>query len=156
LAEADRVLKAAEERQCRQEKQDYLAESTVAALQACGFMLDGISQSPQGAGTDILIQVHKIDGRALTVSVPHQEGAIKWDPYGFARGIEQGSDGQPAAVCDEAVDEIEAVQERLSADYGVETCKLTWAGQDLNRPRKIRRPGSRFRQQSARQARKAK
>ncbi len=142
LAEAERLLKAAEERQFLQEKQDYIAESTVAALQACGFTVDGISQLPQGAGTAILIQVHRLDGRALAVSVP-QDGAIQWSVNGFPMQVVAGSNGQPAAVCDEAVDQIKAVQERLSTDYGVETSELTWAGQDPNRPIKAAKSRSR-------------
>jgi hypothetical protein len=135
LAEAERVLKAAEERQRDQEKQDYIAQSTVAALQACGFMIDGISQVPQGTSTDILIQVYRPDGRELAVSVP-QEGAIRWSVNGFPMQVVAGSNGQPAATCDEAVDQIKAIQDRLSTDYGVETCALTWAGQDPNLPTK--------------------
>jgi hypothetical protein len=105
---------------------------------------------------DVVIHVHKLDGRGLTVSVPHENGPLTWDPYGFARGIEPGSDGRPAAVCDEAVEEIEAVQERLRADYGVETCKLTWAGQDPNRPRKTAKKNrGQVRQQSSQRTRQA-
>lgn len=157
LAEAERVLRAAEERQCRQEKQDYIAESTVAALQACGFMVDGISQSPQGAGTDILIQVHKMDGRGLAVSVPHQEGAIKWEVRGgFPMQVIPGSNGQPAAVCDEAVNEIKEVQERLDKDYGVETCALTWASQDPNLPIKAAKDRNRRVSHNAQRTREAR
>ena len=157
LAEADRILKAAEERQCRQQNQDYIVQSTVGALQECGFIVDAINQSPQDGNMDIVIQVHKLDGRGLTVSVPHEKGSLTWDPHGFARGIEQGSDGRPAAVCDEAVEEIEAVQERLGADYGVETCKLTWAGQDPNRSRKVtKKSGSHVRSQSSQRTRQAR
>lgn len=141
LAETEQVLKAAEDRQRRQEKQDYIAESTLAALHACGFMVDRISEPPQGESADILIQVHRLDGRALAVNVP-QEGAIQWSVDGFPMQVVAGSNGQAATVCDEAVDQIEAIQKRLSTDYGVETSELTWAGQDPNRPRKAakRRP----------------
>lgn len=135
FAETEQVVKEAEERQCRQEKQNYIAESTVAALQACGFMVDGVSQASQGMTTDILIQVHRLDGRALAVNVP-QEGAIQWAVNGFPMQVVAGNNGQPAAICDEAVDQIMAIQDRLNTDYGVETDALTWAGQDPNRPRK--------------------
>lgn len=152
LAEAERVLKAAEERESRQQNQDYIVQSTVAALQECGFIVDAINQSPQEGSTDMVIHVHKPDGRGMAVSVPHQEGALKWNPHGFPMGNEQGTDGRPVAVCDEAVDEIEAVQERLSTAYGVETCKLTWAGQDPNRPKKAtKKARSRVHQQSSQQ-----
>jgi hypothetical protein len=154
LGEVERVLKAAEERQCCQEQQDYIAQSTVAALQECGFTVDGMSQSPQGDG-GIVIQVHKWDGRGFAVSVP-KDGPLGWSPYGFSMEIEEGSNGQPATVCDEAVAEIEAVQDRLNKDYGVETCALTWAGQDPNRAVKATksrgRPAS-YRSQRAREAR---
>lgn len=135
LAEAERVLNAAEERQSGQERQDYIAQSTVAALQECGFTVDVINQSPQGVGTDIVIQARKSDGRAIAVNVP-KEGPLGWAPYGFSMGVEEGSDGLPATVCDEAVEEIEAVQGQLKG-YGVETCRLKWAGQDQNRSVKV-------------------
>ncbi|MGM0485886.1 MAG: hypothetical protein ACQESR_03885 [Planctomycetota bacterium] len=146
LVEVKRVIEAAEERECRQERQNYIAESTVKALQACGVMVDGISQSPQGASTDIVIHVHRLDGRALAVSVP-QEGAIKWSVNGFPMHVEAGSNGQPATVCDEAVSHIEEVQERLDKEYGVETSTLTWAGQDPNRPRKAAKKRPRYARQ---------
>jgi hypothetical protein len=156
-AEVDRVLKAAEERQCHQQNQEYFVQSTVGALQDCGFIVDAISQSPQDGSTDTVIQVHKLDGRGMTVSVPHGNGPLTWDPYGFPRRIEQGSDGCPAAVCDEAVEEIEAVQERLSADYGVETSQLTWVGQDPNRPGKVtRKNGCQVRPHSSQQTLQAR
>lgn len=141
LAEAEQVLKAAEERQCAQERQDYIAQSTVAALQECGFTVNAINQSSQGAGTDIVIQAHKSDGRALAVNVP-KEGPLGWAPYGFSMGVEQGSDGRPATVCDEAVEEIEAVQGQLKG-YGVETCRLKWAGQDPSRSTKATKASAR-------------
>lgn len=157
LAEVDRVLKAAEERQCHQQDQDYKVQSTVGALRDCGFNVDAIDQSPQDASTDTRIHVHKLDGRGLTVSVPQGEGPFKWDPYGFARGIEQGSDGQRTAVCDEAVEEIESIQERLSADYGVETSRLTWADQDPDRPRKAANKNrSQMRPQTSQRTRQAR
>jgi multidrug efflux pump subunit AcrB len=154
LAEAERVLKAAEEQQSNQEKTDFIAERTVAALQACGFTLDGISQSAQGASGNVRIQVHNLDGRALAVSV--QEGRIEWSVDGFPMHVETGSNGQPAAVCDAAVEQIEAIQDRLNKDYGVETCALTWAGQDPSRPRKTTKPGSHRRPQSSQRTHQAR
>ena len=130
LAEADRVLKAAEERQQVQGRQDFVADRAIAALQDCGFTLDPSDQSPQSVGTNILIHVRDAQGRGLTVSVP-QEGAIEWDPYGFPRQVVAGSQGQAAATCDEAVNEIEEVQARLRS-HGVETCDLNWIGKDPN------------------------
>ncbi|MFO7906584.1 MAG: hypothetical protein ACQESR_03845 [Planctomycetota bacterium] len=151
LAESEQVLEAAEARQRCQESQDYIAESTVAALQTCGFYVDVISQSPQGGSNEVLIRAHRLDGRALAVSVP-REGAIQWSVDGFPIEIVAGANGQPAAVCDEAVDQIEAIQNRLDDDYGIETSALTWAGQDPNRPRKAAKARPRHTQQYSRRA----
>ena len=82
LAEADRVLKAAEERQQVQGRQDFVADRAIAALQDCGFTLDPSDQSPQSVGTNILIHVRDAQCRGLTVSVP-QEGAMSWTPMAF-------------------------------------------------------------------------
>ncbi|MFZ1935258.1 MAG: hypothetical protein WCB27_08395 [Thermoguttaceae bacterium] len=144
LAEAERVFKVAEERQRDQEKQDYIAKSTVEALKACGFTVDGISQSPPGVSTDILIQVHNMDGRALAVSVPHQKGEITWEVRGgFPMEVVPGSNGQPAAVCDEAVNQIKEIQDALKTGYGVETGDLSWPGHDPNLPIKAAKGRSR-------------
>ncbi len=135
LADAERALKAAEDRQCHQEKHNYIAESTVAALQACGFMVECISKSEQSGSTGILIHARKLDGRSLAVTVP-QDGAMQWSVNGFPMQVVAGCNGQAATVCDEAVNQIESIQNRLNTDYGVETSELTWAGQDPNLPRK--------------------
>jgi len=148
LAEAKRVLKVAEERQCKQERDDLITNSTVAALQACGLSVEGISQSQQGTNPSISIRAVRPDGRTLAVNV--QEGRIEWSADGFPMDVGTGTDGRPAAVCDEAVEQIEAIQERLSADHGIETSTLTWAGQDPNRPKKLtKKTGSRIRQASS-------
>ncbi|MCS7306883.1 MAG: hypothetical protein NZ602_17460 [Thermoguttaceae bacterium] len=126
------ILQRAEQRQEAQDQEDYLTKSILAAVQACGFQVDEIAVGPDGQKT-IRTSRPQTDQR-VTLQIPKQ-GGIYWYVNGFPMETVLGSQGQPARVCDEAVTQIEAIQEQL-AQWGIETSELTWPGKDPNLPRK--------------------
>lgn len=142
LAEADRLAADAEKAQHRQDQRDYVTKSIRESLADLGFWVEEFAEEQPSA--EATIQATRLDGRAITVSVP-LEGSLRWAAEGFPMEVVSGSDGQPARACDEAAEQIEAIKAHLAREHGVETGELTWSGKDPHRTGKAakRQPQSR-------------
>jgi hypothetical protein len=130
MAEADKLVAAAEEAQRCEDERNYVAKSLVDSLADLGFWVEQFP--PEQASADATIRATRSDGRALTVNVP-LKGSLRWTVEGFPMEVFAGSDGQPARGCDDAAEQIEAIKADL-AKRGVETGELLWKGKDPNRP----------------------
>lgn len=130
MADADKLVAAAEYEQRLQGQRDYVAKSLVESLAELGFW---VHQFPaEQASADTTIRATRADGRAITVNVP-LEGSLRWTAEGFPMEVFAGSDGQPARGCGELAEQIEAIKADL-AKRGVETGELLWNGKDPIRP----------------------
>lgn len=147
MADAEKLVAAAEDAQRLQDQRDYVARSLVESLGELGFW---VQQFPvEQASADATIRATRSDGRAITVSVP-LEGSMRWAVEGFPTEVLVGSDGQPAQACDEAAKQIEAVKNYLE-QRGVGTGDLFWKGKDPNRPATTAIPLPRSNARSAQQ-----
>lgn len=130
VADADKLVAAAEDAQRLQDQRDYVARSLVESLGELGFWVQQLPVEQPSA--DATIRATRSDGRAITVSVP-LDGSLRWAVEGFPTEVLIGSDGQPAQACDVAAKQIEAVKSYLE-QRGVATGELLWKGKDPNRP----------------------
>jgi hypothetical protein len=136
MANADKLVAAAEDAQRLQDQRDYVTKSLVESLAEVSFW---VQQFPaEQASSDATIRATRSDGRAITVSIP-LEGSLRWAVEGFPTEGVIGSDGQPARACDEAAKQIEAVKTYLEK-RGVGTGELLWKGKDPNRPGTTTKP----------------
>ncbi len=80
MAEADKLVAAAEEAQRLQDQRDYVARNLTESLADLGFW---VQQFPaEEASADATIRATCADGRAITVNVP-LKGSLRWTVEGF-------------------------------------------------------------------------
>jgi hypothetical protein len=133
IAEADKLVAAAEEMQRCQEERNYVTKSMREILAEFGFRVEEFPAEQPSADARILAT--RPDGRAITVTVP-LKGSLEVTTEGFTMEVFTGNDSQPARACKEAAKQIEAVVASLSEMYGVEIGELTCKRKDPDRPSK--------------------
>jgi hypothetical protein len=138
-AALDQVVAQAQEQQLKEERRQYVVDGICQVMQQMGFVLQAGSpglEHPGQPASATVIHAERLGGGSLAISVP-QEGDIWYDAGGaFPMRLEAGADGQPAATCDEAEDQIEAMHQALRESFGIETGELRWDGKN---PTRIRR-----------------
>jgi hypothetical protein len=135
LAQAEQIIRGAQEIQLKEDRRQYIADSIADVMVNMGFIVQAGYPALDDPGTpesDLIIHAVRLGGGAVAVAVP-QEGDVWYDVDGFPKEVEIGTAGQEIHSCDEAEQTISAMHAALDEAFGVQMGELMWDGKDPNR-----------------------
>jgi hypothetical protein len=135
-ASIEPMIVRSQDRQIAEDARCHIVESLIHVLQAQDFAVSIPDLSQAGDfNSDVVFRAVRPDRRSLSVRIP-VSGNLVYAVAGYPARTVLGSDGRPAATCDEADDHLAAIHRQLADDCDVETDGLRWPGQDPARIRK--------------------
>jgi hypothetical protein len=127
------IIAEANTAQLKADKRDYISQSIIATLQEMGFSVLAVDDEHPGHPATAKIFRAAAAGRIINVSVP-VEGQVWYDVDGYPKETMASiTDGNPAAICDEAEQVLTEMHTNLQNEFGVQMGEITWQGKDPNR-----------------------
>ncbi|MCC7422330.1 MAG: hypothetical protein IT428_18790 [Planctomycetaceae bacterium] len=126
------LIASSQQAQLDQDRRDYIVRGIAEVMSGLGFQIaDGYPrlEYENDEKSAVVIQSERPGGQPLAVSVPLQ-GEIWYVVDDESIHVARTADGRAVTICDEAVDQIEALHAELDRACGIRMSRLEWNDED--------------------------
>ena len=102
------------------------------------FVAPAAMEHPDHPGSAMIIHATTSSNKTIDVSVP-VDGQVMYNVNGYPMSTEAAIGGGRAAVCDQAEQLLQEMQQQLQATFGIQAGEIWWESKDPNRALRVKK-----------------